>query len=119
MTFTEIVTIVLGCAGMLFMLISLAGIVRFPDFFTRLHAQGIGDTLGAFLIIVAMMVAAGANLLAIKIFLIFIIIVLTNPLGTNLMIIAAIHMKDYLDYNNREAEEEHQEEAGSDGNRTN
>ena len=48
MTATMIITAVLIILGLLFMLASLIGIAALPDFFTRLHAQGIGDTLGAF-----------------------------------------------------------------------
>lgn len=93
---------VLALAGLVFMAISFLGIVKFPDFFTRLHAQGVGDTLGALLLILAMMVATGFKLISLKIFLLFFIIMLTNPLGTNLMMIAAIHNKDYQDYNEKE-----------------
>ena len=93
-----IIAAILIIAGFLFMTASLAGIIRFPDFFTRLHAQGVGDTLGAFLILAGMAVSIGAELLSVKLVLIFIIIVLTNPIGTNLMIIAAINSEDYQGY---------------------
>lgn len=98
MTIQMIIAAVLIALGFLLMLSSLIGIVRFPDFFARLHAQGVGDTLGAFLILAGMMAAVGANLLSVKLLLIFIIIVLTNPIGTNLMMIAAINKEDYLGY---------------------
>ena len=101
MTVTMIITAVLIAAGLLFMLASLIGIAALPDFFTRLHAQGIGDTIGAFLILAGMMVAVHGGLLSVKIFFIFIIIVLTNPIGTNLMMIAAINKEDYLGYRTR------------------
>lgn len=104
MTVANIITIVLGSVGLLFMAVSFLGIVKFPDFFTRLHAQGVGDTLGALLIILAMMVATGLKLISIKIFLLFFVILLTNPLGTNLMMIAAIHNKNYQDYEKKEDE---------------
>ena len=106
MTATMIITAVLIILGLLFMLASLIGIAALPDFFTRLHAQGIGDTLGAFLILAGMMVAVHGGLLSVKIFLIFIIIVLTNPIGTNLMMIAAINKEDYLGYRTRMSGEE-------------
>ena len=104
MTATMIITAVLIILGLL--LASLIGIAALPDFFTRLHAQGVGDTLGAFLILAGMMVAVHGGLLSVKIFLIFIIIVLTNPIGTNLMMIAAINKEDYLGYRTRMSGEE-------------
>lgn len=94
----NIVTIILAAAGVIFMLISLLGLNIYPDFFTRLHVQGVGDTLGALLIILAMMVQTGLSLMSIKIFVVFIFIMLTNPLGTNMMIIAAINKKNYQNY---------------------
>ena len=106
MTVLQIITIVLGCAGIFFMLLSLLGIVRFPDFFTRLHAQGVGDTIGAMLIIGGMIVATGLNLLSAKLVLIFFVIMLTNPLGTNMMIIAEMYKMDYLDYTKTTVDEE-------------
>ena len=110
MTVQMIISIVLIAAGMIFMLASLTGIIRLPDFFTRLHAQGVGDTLGAFLILAGMMVWTGVCLLSVKILLIFIIILLTNPIGTNLMMIAAINREDYQGYASETGEKKAEEE---------
>ena len=111
MTASMIISAVLICTGLLFMLASLIGIIRLPDFFTRLHAQGIGDTLGAFLILAGMTAAVHGGLMSVKILLIFIIIVLTNPIGTNLMMIAAINKEDYLGYRTRMTAGEEPEEG--------
>ena len=101
MTVQMIISIALIVLGILFMAASLIGIIRLPDFFARLHAQGVGDTLGAFLILAGMMVWSGLSLLSVKILLIFFIILLTNPIGTNLMMIAAINRDDYQGYASR------------------
>ena len=111
MTVKMIICAVLVAAGLIFMLASLIGIAKLPDFFTRLHAQGIGDTLGAFLILAGMMAASWGGLLPVKIFLIFIVIVLTNPIGTNLMMIAAINKEDYLGYRSKMTGESSEEPA--------
>lgn len=94
----NIITIILAALGVCFMLISMLGLNIYPDFFSRLHVQGVGDTLGALLIVLAMMVQTGLSLMSLKIFLVFLFIMLTNPLGTNMMMIAAINKKDYQDY---------------------
>ena len=94
----EAAVIMTGSLGLLFMLISLIGIIRLPDFFTRLHAQGVGDTLGALLLIISMMTAAGAGLMSVKLFLVIAIILITNPVGTNLMMIAGMNNKEYREY---------------------
>ena len=111
MSAAEIITIIFASLGILFMLISFIGMVRFPDFFTRLHALSVEDTLGVFLLIVAMMIAAGAGLMTVKIFLVFVIILLTTPIGTNLMMIAAVNEEDYLHYTGDE-EMDTEEEPG-------
>ena len=111
MTVTNIITIVLGLAGLAFMGISFFGICKFPDFFTRLHVQGVGDTIGALLILVAMAVATGFKLISVKVLLLFLVIMLTNPIGTNMIMIAAIHNRDYQGYKEKEVKDIKQEET--------
>jgi multicomponent Na+:H+ antiporter subunit G len=41
------------CAGVFLFIVGVIGILRFPDFYTRLHAAGKCDTLGAILILLA------------------------------------------------------------------
>lgn len=98
MSAMDIAIIITGSLGLVFMLISLIGIIRLPDFFTRLHAQGVGDTLGALLVIISMMLAAGAGLMSLKLFLVIVIILLTNPVGTNLMMMAGMNNKEFREY---------------------
>jgi len=50
-----IVTALLG-AGIFFTLVGSIGLLRFPDFYTRLHATGKCDTLGGGLLILGTMV---------------------------------------------------------------
>lgn len=89
--------VLIGC-GTIFLWIAAVGIVRFPDFYSRLHAAGIGDTLGALLITLGIMLKTGLTLLSVKVFIVFIIYLITNPLGTNLIILEAVHAKDYQGY---------------------
>ena len=110
MTASGILTMILASGGLFFMAVSFIGIIRFPDFYTRLHAQGVGDTLGALLLIAAMMTAAGSGLMGLKLFLVFIIIALTNPLGTNLMMLAAMNNKDYREYKKKKPDGTKKEE---------
>jgi len=42
---------ILILAGLFFFLTSVIGLLRFPDFYSRMHATGKGDTLGAFLVL--------------------------------------------------------------------
>jgi multicomponent Na+:H+ antiporter subunit G len=97
MTVQEIIAIVLASAGLIFMFISAFGIIRLPDFYTRLHAAGIGDTLGAMLIFAAMIVMTGFKLISLKILILILVIMLTNPMGTNMIILTAIKKNHYLE----------------------
>jgi len=65
------------------------GLVRFPDFYTRLHASGVTDTGGAELIILAMMVQAPDWLVAAKLGFIAIFLFLTSPVATHAIAHAA------------------------------
>lgn len=80
-------------AGSLFAVIGGIGIHRFPDFFTRLHAAGVTDTMGAVLILVGLMVQAGATLIAVKLFLILGFLMFTSPTATHALAKAALHGK--------------------------
>ena len=97
----SILSAVFVILGLVFMAGAAYGVVRFPDFFTRLHAAGVGDTLGALLILIGMMLSAGAGLITFKLLAIFIMLLLTNPLGTNLIMKAAVHERNYQGYNDR------------------
>ena len=50
-----IVAVLLG-SGVFFTLVGSIGLLRFPDFYTRLHATGKCDTLGGGLIILGAMI---------------------------------------------------------------
>ncbi|MEO1060391.1 MAG: monovalent cation/H(+) antiporter subunit G, partial [Actinomycetota bacterium] len=69
--------------GALAVIAGSIGIVRFPDFYTRLHAAGVTDTAGAELILFAMMLQApNHNVLAKLIFISFFLF-LTSPVATH------------------------------------
>lgn len=53
-TVVTIVSGILLAAGALASVSAAVGVLRFPDFYTRLHAAGVGDTLGAGLILGAL-----------------------------------------------------------------
>ena len=42
----EIIAAVLITIGGIFMFVSALGVIRLPDFYTRLHASSIGETFG-------------------------------------------------------------------------
>ncbi|MBD3653563.1 monovalent cation/H(+) antiporter subunit G [Kangiella sp.] len=68
------------------------GIHRFPDFFSRMHAAGVTDTLGSSLILIGLMLQTGwqATVL-VKLALIFLFILLTSPTASHALAKAALH----------------------------
>lgn len=69
------------------------GLLRFPDFYTRMHAAGVTDTLCAALILTGLMLQAGWGLVLIKLFLILALLLLTSPTATHALARAAVHSR--------------------------
>lgn len=69
------------------------GLVRLPDFFTRLHAVSIPDTLGAILITAGLMLQAGLSVISLKLLLILLFLLFTGPTSTHALAKAALHGK--------------------------
>ena len=69
--------------GLLFILAGVLGILRLPDFYTRLHAMGKCDTLGVTLVLFALAIYAGASLVTVKVLLLSVFIGLANPVATH------------------------------------
>ena len=73
------IAIVLVISGLFFLMLGSVGIIRFPDFFSRLHPAGKADTLGASLLIIGLAVQQGFSLLALKLIIVQVFIFLANP----------------------------------------
>jgi len=78
-------------AGSIFLIIGTIGLIRFPDFFTRLHAASVVDTLGFILIMTGLMLQAGLSLVTVKLILIVIFILFTSPTAAHALAKAALH----------------------------
>ncbi len=87
----DILSWALLIGGGIFVLISTVGMLRFPDFFTRLHAASIADTLGAMLIIAGLILQAGFDLISIRLLLIFFFVLFTTPTAAHALAKAALH----------------------------
>ena len=69
--------------GAFFIVTGAIGILRFPDFYTRLHAMGKSDTLGVALMALGLAVLEGPTQNGLKIALIIIFVGLANPAATH------------------------------------
>ena len=66
-------------AGILLTFVGALGLLRFPDFYTRLHAAGITDTLGAGLFLAGLALEFGASLASLKLGMVFLFLLFTGP----------------------------------------
>jgi len=76
-------------AGGVFLLIGTFGLVRLPDVWSRLHAAGIVDTVGAELMLIGMMIQAGFTQATVKLLLISLFLFVTSPTATHAVANAA------------------------------
>ena len=85
-------TAALMLAGLFFFFATTVGLLRFPDFYTRMHAAGKGDTLSSLLILLGLAIynlqhiSAGNLLVAVKILFILMFIFLASPTATHAII---------------------------------
>jgi len=77
--------------GAFFYVVGAIGIYRMPDVFTRMHAAGISDTVGAGLLLTGMMFLAGFSLVTVKLVIILGVILVTSPIATHALAQAALH----------------------------
>lgn len=78
-------------AGSLLTVTGGIGLLRLPDFFTRLHAVSIPDTLGAGLIFAGLALQAGWSLVTFKLAMIIVFMYFTGPAATHALAKASLH----------------------------
>lgn len=83
MTLLDMAAAGLLLLGFGFIFAGVVGILRLPDFYTRLHAQGKCDTLGVTLMLLGLMLHTGFTPTSLKIALILFFIALANPTATH------------------------------------
>lgn len=66
-------------AGGFFLLAGGIGVLRFPDVYTRMHAAGMTDTMGAALILAGLAVHEGLTLVSVKLLIILVFLFFTSP----------------------------------------
>lgn len=78
-TLLEVVSWAFLIGGSVFSMIGGIGLVRLPEFFSRMHGGGITDTMGAGLILIGLMLFAGPSLVTFKLFVILFFLTVTSP----------------------------------------
>ncbi len=77
--------------GAFFTLTGALGILRLPDVFTRMHAAGMTDTVGAGLLLVGLCFQAGDVFIVFRLLLIVALLWFTSPIATHALAKAALH----------------------------
>ena len=81
----KILSGVLLGTGCLFLLTGAFGVLRFPDFHSRMHPAAKGDTLGQMLVLGGLAVHLGFQLATLKLAIIVLFLFLTAPTATHAM----------------------------------
>ncbi|MGW0824375.1 monovalent cation/H(+) antiporter subunit G [Streptomyces sp. NPDC002845] len=89
MSVLDILSGVLLAAGALAVLSGGVGLLRFPDFYTRIHAAGITDSAGAGLILLGLLLRVDAWSTAVRLLIILLFLWLTSPTATHILAHAA------------------------------
>lgn len=85
----NVIVIIFLAAGLFFFTAGSIGIIRLPDFYSRLHAAGKLDTMGSFLMVTGLALytlghfTLGEILTAIKIIFILVFTALASPTATH------------------------------------
>ncbi len=77
-------------AGSVFLVIGGVGLLRMPDFYTRIHAAGITDTLGASAVLLGLALQAGWDLMSVKLVIILLFLLVTSPTAAHSLAKAAL-----------------------------
>ncbi len=76
-------------SGGFFSVVGAVGMLRMPDFFTRMHAASVTDTLGVGLLLLGLMLQAGMTLIAVKLLFLGLLIFFASPTATHALAKAA------------------------------
>ena len=76
--------------GGVFCIVGAIGLVRMPDFYTRMHAASVTETLGAGLILLGLMLQAGFTLVTVKLLMLGLLILFVSPTATHALARAAM-----------------------------
>ena len=80
--------------GLFFVTVGVFGLIRFNNIFQRMHALSVMETLGFFCFFLGLMILAGVSLLALKLFFVFLLMMIIAPTSTHILAMyAKLHEK--------------------------
>ncbi|GAA3916101.1 monovalent cation/H(+) antiporter subunit G [Litoribacillus peritrichatus] len=87
----DIISSALLLAGIFFGLSGAIGLFKFPDFFTRVHAASVTDSIAAMLIIGGLLLQTSFDLNTAKLIFILLFLMLTSPTASHALAKSARH----------------------------
>mgnify|MGYP003532791211 FL=1 len=84
-TTREIIAALFILGGSIFFVGSAIGMLRLPDFYSRIHASGNSETLGCMLSFIGLIIYEGLTITSLKMALVFTIVFLANPIGSHIL----------------------------------
>lgn len=91
MAIADLLTIALSIGGVLFIIAGTAGLLRFPDSYSRLHALAKADNLGLGLIAAATALQASSVTLVLKIVLVWLVALVSSAVTGHLIARRTLH----------------------------
>jgi multicomponent Na+:H+ antiporter subunit G len=86
----DVLSWLLIAAGSLFILAGGIGMIRLPDFFTRIHAVSVIDTVGSGFLLIGLMLQAGATLVTVKLVFLLVLFFFIWPVASHALSNAAL-----------------------------
>lgn len=83
--------------GVFILLMTMVGLVRFEYVMNRIHAAAMGDSLGFGLIMIALMIYSGMNMITVKMMLVLGFMWITNPITGHMLAQLEIETDPLLD----------------------
>lgn len=91
MFFLDVVSSILLIAGVFFGLSGAIGLFKFPDFFTRVHAASVTDSIAAILIISGLLLQTSFDLNTAKLLFVLAFLMVTSPTASHALAKSARH----------------------------
>ena len=91
MIFLDIASGILLIAGVFFGVSGAFGLFKFPDFFTRVHAASVTDSIAAILILAGLLLQTSFDLNTGKLLFILAFLLITSPTASHALAKAARH----------------------------
>ena len=91
MFFLDIISSILLLAGVFFGLSGAVGLFKFPDFFSRVHAASVTDSIAAILIIGGLLLQTSFDLNTAKLLFVLLLLMITSPTASHALAKSARH----------------------------